>query len=52
MFGLELLFGGDGMPIDAKQHQDEKIPPSQFLNMSCYERWLTSLEVRALKGVL
>ena len=50
MFGLEFLFGGDGLPIDAKRHQHEKIPPARFLNLSYYERWLNSLEVRALKG--
>lgn len=53
MFGIEYLFGGDGLPIDASRHQHEKIPPPQRLNMTYYQIWLTSLEARVLKhGIL
>lgn len=48
MFGVEILFAGDGMTLDAGRHQHEKIPPPQYLNMTYYEKWLTSLEKRVL----
>jgi len=50
MFGVEFLFGGDGLPIDAQRHQHEKIPPPRYLNLSYYQKWLTSLEIRLLKS--
>ena len=50
MFGVEFLFGGDGFPLDAKRHQHEKIPPPRYLNLSYYQKWLTSLETRVLQS--
>ena len=50
MFGIECLFGGDGMPHDATRHQHEKIAPPRRLNLSYYQIWLTSLETRVLQS--
>ena len=48
MFGVEMLFGGVAITLDASRHQHEKIPPPQYLNITYYEKWLTSMEKRVL----
>ena len=50
---LRLLMGGWGKwSLDAGRHANESLSPQQYLNLSYYERWITSLADLAVNAGL